>query len=157
MGIIRSVASTSISRHVRASRERVYAALLDPEAVVKWKVPTGMRCHVHSFEPRVGGTLRISLTYEESREAGKTTTHTDTYQGRFLELIPNERVVEVDEFETSDPALRGEMTVTITLEEADGGTNVTGLHEGLPPGLRIADNEAGWKSALARLAALVEE
>jgi uncharacterized protein YndB with AHSA1/START domain len=58
---------------------------------------------------------------------------------------------------TADPALQGEMTITITLTDADGGTEVLGVHEGLPPGISIADNEAGWTSALARLAALLEE
>jgi hypothetical protein len=48
------------------------------------------------------------------------------------------------------------MKVTITLVDADGGTEVLGVHEGLPPGVSIADNEVGWQSALARLAALVE-
>jgi uncharacterized protein YndB with AHSA1/START domain len=73
-----------------------------------------------------------------------------------VKLVPNEQVVEVDEFETADPALRGEMTVTITLIEADGGTDVLGVHEGLPPDVSTGDNEAGWRMALARLAALVE-
>src|SRR5437588_227357 len=100
--------------------------------------------------------FRISLSYETSTEPGKTTAHTDTYRGRFVELVPNERVVEVDEFETTDPSLRGEMKVTITLVDADGGTDVLGMHEGLPPGVSIADNQTGWESALARLAELVE-
>jgi uncharacterized protein YndB with AHSA1/START domain len=134
----------------------VYAALVDPDAIASWKVPTGMTCHVHAFDAREGGTFRISLTYDAPTEAGKTTERTDTYHGRFVELVPDERVVEVDEFETEDPALRGEMTVTITLTDADGGTDVLGVHEGLPPGVPIADNEAGWRSSLARLAALVE-
>jgi uncharacterized protein YndB with AHSA1/START domain len=73
-----------------------------------------------------------------------------------VKLVPNERVVEVVEFETADPALRGEMTITITLADADGGTEVLAVHGGLPPGLSTADNEAGWRSSLAKLAALVE-
>ena len=91
-----------------------------------------------------------------SAGAGKTTANTDTYRGRFVKLIPNERVVEVDEFETTDPALRGEMTITITLADADGGTDVLAVHDGLPPGVPSADNEEGWRMALAKLAALVE-
>ena len=150
------MSSTRVTRHVKARRADVYAALVDPDAVARWKAPAGMTCHVHTFEPREGGTLRISLTYDAPTEAGKTSARTDTYRGRFVELVPNERVVEVDEFETTDPVLRGEMTITITLADADGGTEVTGLHEGLPPGVSIADNQAGWESALARLAALVE-
>jgi uncharacterized protein YndB with AHSA1/START domain len=79
-----------------------------------------------------------------------------TGSGHFVKLEPNERVVEVIEFETADPALRGEMTITITLADADGGTEVLAVHDGLPPGVPTADNEAGWREALAKLAALVE-
>jgi uncharacterized protein YndB with AHSA1/START domain len=150
------VSSTRISRRVNAPRAKVYNALIDANAIAKWKVPTGMTCHVHAFDPREGGLLRISLTYDAPTGAGKTTAHTDTYHGRFVELKPNERVVEVDEFETTDPTLRGEMTITITLSDADGGTDVLAVHDGLPPGVPTADNEDGWRMALAKLAALVE-
>jgi len=87
---------------------------------------------------------------------GKTTAHTDTYHGRFVKLVRKEQVVEVVEFETTDPALRGEMTITISLADADGGTDVLAVHDGLPRGLSTADNEAGWRSSLAKLAALAE-
>ena len=148
--------STRVSRHVAAPRARVYAALVDAEAVARWKVPDGMTCEVHAFDAREGGAIRISLTYETETGTGKTTARTDTYRGRFVELVPDERVVEVDEFETDDPTLRGEMRVTIDLADAAGGTEVVGLHENLPPGLPLAENELGWESALSRLAALVE-
>src|SRR5215213_4050107 len=112
--------------------------------------------HVHAFDPREGGSFRISLTYDEPTGTGKTTAHTDTYHGRFVKLVPNEQVVEVVEFETADPALRGEMTITITLSDADGGTDLLAVHDGLPPGLSTADNETGWRLSLENLAALVE-
>ncbi len=67
------------------------------------------------------------------------------------------QVVEVDEFETTDPGLRGEMTITITLADADGGTNLVAVHDGLPRGVSPTDNETGWRMALAKLAALLEE
>ncbi|MGH4026119.1 MAG: SRPBCC family protein [Pseudonocardiaceae bacterium] len=147
---------TRVSRHLKASRASVYRALIDAEAVARWKVPTGMTCQVHTFDGRAGGTFRISLTYHARDRVGKTTAHTDTYHGRFVALVPDQLVVEVDEFETVDPALRGEMTITITLADADGGTNLVAVHEGLPAGVSPTDNEAGWREALARLAALVE-
>lgn len=148
--------STRINRHVKAPRVRVYSALIDADAIATWKVPNGMTSHVHVFEGCEGGQFRISLTYDAPSGVGKTTAHSDTYHGRFVELVPNERVVEVVEFETEDPALRGEMTITITLADADGGTEVLAVHDGLPPGLSPADNETGWRMALAKLAALVE-
>ena len=70
--------------------------------------------------------------------------------------MPNEQVVEVVDFETTDPSLQGEMTITIALADADGGTDVVAVHDGLPRGLSTADNEIGWRMSLAKLAALVE-
>jgi uncharacterized protein YndB with AHSA1/START domain len=102
--------------------------------------------------PQVGW----SLTHEAPSETGKTTAHTDTFHGRFVKLVPNEKVVEVCEFETADPAMRGEMTITFTLTDADGGTDILGMQDGLPPGASTTDNETGWRMSLAKLAALVE-
>ena len=142
------MSSTRISCHINALRAAVYRALLDPLAVAKWKVPDGMTAHVHTFDAREGGVFRISLTYDAPTDSGKTTTNTDTYHGRFVKLVPNEQVVEVDTFETADSALQGEMTSSITLADADGGTDLFAVHEGLPPGLpRLITKQAGkWRS-----------
>ena len=145
-----------MSTFISAPRERVYNALLDPGSVARWKVPSGMKCQVHEFNASEGGAIRISLTYDAPDRAGKTHDRTDTYRGRFVRLVPNELIVEADEFETDDPALRGEMMITISLADAIGGTKLVAVHEGLPDGVSPADNEVGWREALARLAALVE-
>jgi uncharacterized protein YndB with AHSA1/START domain len=148
--------ATRVTQRVNAPRARVYRALLDARAVARWMVPTGMTSQVHSFDAREGGTFRISLTYEAPTGTGKTTAQTDTCHGRFVTLVPDERVVETVEFESSDPAMQGEMTIMITLADAAGGTELTAVHDGLPPGLSPADNETGWRSSLGKLAALVE-
>ena len=150
------MATTHIRRHVKASRARVYRALLDAREVEQWRVPTGMTSHVHSFDAREGGTFRVSLTYEAPDRAGKTSAHTDTYHGHFARLVKDQQVVEVLEFETDNPALRGEMTITYSLVDAGGGTDLIAVHEGIPPGVPPADNELGWKLSLDKLAALVE-
>jgi uncharacterized protein YndB with AHSA1/START domain len=150
------VSSTQVRRHIDAPRASVYRALLDAEAVATWMVPTGMTSHVRAFDPREGGAFRISLTYDEPTGTGKTTAHTDTYHGRFVRLVPNEQVVEVVEFETTDPAMQGEMTITITLGDDDGGTELIAVHDRLPPGVSSADNATGWRMSLAKLAALTE-
>jgi len=150
------MSSTRIGLRVNAPRATVYRALLDPHAVATWMVPAGMTSHVHAFDAREGGSFRISLTYDAPTAVGKTSAHTDTYHGRFVKLVADELVVEVVEFETTDPALRGEMTISFTLADAGGGTEVFAVHDGLPPGVPPADNEMGWRSSLAKLAALVE-
>lgn len=147
---------TRVSRHIRAPREKVYHALVDAKSVAKWRVPIGMSGRVHAFDARVGGVIRISLTYEAPTAMGKTTVHSDTYHGRFTSLVPNQQVTEIDEFETSDPDLQGEMTITINLADAGEGTDVVATHHGLSSGLSPADNETGWRMALEQLAQLVE-
>src|SRR3954470_12481674 len=98
--------TTTMTRHLTAPRSAVYRALLDRDAVGRWKVPAGMTSEVHEWDAREGGRLRVSLTYDSPDRAGKTNAHTDTYTGRFAELVPDEKVVEIDEFETDDPSLR---------------------------------------------------
>jgi uncharacterized protein YndB with AHSA1/START domain len=150
------VYSTQVSRHIRAPRPAVYRALLDAGTIAKWRVPDGMSSHVHEFDAREGGLFRISLTYDAPAASGKSAAHTDTYHGRFVKLVPDQQVVEVLEFETADPELRGEMTMTTTLTEAAGGTDVLVVHEGIPDKVPATDNETGTRMALANLAGLVE-
>jgi len=151
------VRSTRLRRLIPAPRARVYQLLLDPTALPRWKVPDGMDLEVHEWEPREGGHLRISLTYRDASAAGKSDVHTDTYHGQFVHLVPNELIVERDEFETGDPAFRGAMTISIALEDADGGTELVATHDGVPAGVRLADNETGWRMALDKLAALAQQ
>jgi len=150
------VYSTQVSRHVSAPRPAVYRALLDADAIARWRVPAGMSSHVHEFDAREGGSFRISLTYDAPTGTGKSQPHTDTYHGHFVKLVPDEQVVEVFEFETADPVLGGTMTMTTTLADADGGTDVLVVHEGIPDSVPAADNETGTRMALANLAKLVE-
>jgi len=149
--------STRLRGHVRAPREAVYRALLDPEAIAKWRVPQGMSGQVHEFEAREGGAFRVSLTYETPEGVGKSSSHTDTYHGRFRRLVPGEQVVEVFEFETADPAMRGEMTMTTTLTDSGDGTDVLIEHDGIPDAIPAGDNETGTRMALENLARLVED
>ncbi len=134
----------------------MYGALLDPHAVRHWMVPDGMTSEVHSFDPREGGTFRISLTYDAPTTAGKTNSRTDSFHGRFVKLVPDTEVVQAVEFESDDPAMAGEMTITYELSDADGGTDLVGVHENLPIGVPPADNELGWRMSLDKLAVLVE-
>ncbi|MET8831361.1 SRPBCC domain-containing protein [Streptomyces sp. NPDC004610] len=148
--------TTRVTQQVSAAPAAVYRALTDREAVARWRMPDDMRCEVHEFEAREGGRFRVSLTYDAPDAAGKSGGNTDTYHGHFARLVPDEQVVEVLEFETDDPAMRGAMTMTTTLVPAGEGTEVVVVHEGLPDAVPAADNETGTRMALARLARLVE-
>jgi len=150
------MSTTRISRRINAPRSAVYRALLDARAVAAWRVPDGMSSQVHELDAREGGRFRVSLSYDAPTATGKTSPNTDTYHGYFARLVPDAQVVEMIEFETADPAMQGEMKITTTLIDADGGTEIVVAFEGLPPGLPEDANETGTRTVLARLAALVE-
>jgi uncharacterized protein YndB with AHSA1/START domain len=117
----------SASRVIAASPQTIYRAFLDPEAWLTWLPPAGMSGRIDEFEPREGGAFRMALTYsgEHPSVRGKTWEDTDVVEGRFLEFVPDERIIQVVRFESDDPAFVGEMRMTWSLSPVLGGTKVT--------------------------------
>src|SRR3954467_1786856 len=137
---------------IAAPREAIYRALIDPAALAAGRAPGEMTGVVHEHEARVGGGYVMSLFYPESEpERGKSGGREDRFRGRYLELIPGERVVEAVTFESAESAFGGELTITTTLVERPGGIEVTMAFAGLPAGIRPEDNEAGTRSSLEKL------
>jgi uncharacterized protein YndB with AHSA1/START domain len=151
-------ATTRVSKIIKAPRMAIYKASLDPDALASWRVPDSMTGQMHAFDAREGGRFRMSLTYKDPERSpgGKTSEATDTFQGRFVELVPDEKIVEVIEFESPDQRFAGEMRMITTFTDTDEGTEVTVLSEDLPAGIRPEDNELGTEQALQKLAALME-
>ncbi|WP_141589531.1 SRPBCC family protein [Myxococcus sp. AB056] len=146
------------SRVIAASPEALYRAFVEPEAVATWLPPEGMKGRIHAFEPRAGGMYRMTLSYDNADHTahGKTSAHEDVVEGLFVELVPNECVVQRFEFESDDPAYAGTMTMTWTLTPVAGGTRVTVTCENVPEGIRQEDHIEGLTSTLANLAAYTE-
>jgi uncharacterized protein YndB with AHSA1/START domain len=152
------VRNICVSRIIKAPRRTVYAACVDARAVASWLPPATMKAEVRAFDPRAGGAYWLSLTYLEpkDRPRGKTSEATDTFRGRFVTLVACERIVQVGEFESNDPAYAGAMTVSWTFADVPGGTEVTVRCENVPEGIRPDDHEAGLRSTLKNLAAFTE-
>ncbi|WBT36239.1 SRPBCC family protein [Hyphomicrobium sp. DMF-1] len=146
------------SRVIAASPQALYRAFVDPAAIASWRPPQGMKAEIHTFDPREGGGYRMSFLYTEPdpEVQGKTSDHTDTFEGRFVGLIPGERIVEEIDFVSDDPAFRGTMTITTTFRPVSGGTEVTVVCEDVPEGIGESEHKAGIASSLANLAAFVE-
>ena len=100
------------------------------------------------FDAREGGIFRISLKYQDQAHS--------PIQGRFVELIPYERSVEVIVFESQEPRFAREMRMIVSFADVDGGTEVAVLWEDIPETIRSEDNEMGCKESLQKLAALIE-
>jgi hypothetical protein len=141
------VSSTRVSQHINAPRGAVHRTLFDPLAVAKGKAPDGMTCCVRTFDGREGGIPDLAHVRlaERHRQDNRARRHLPR---PLRAACAREQVVEVDEFETEDPALRRAMTIPITLTGRDGGTDLLAVHRGLPPGVSPADNEEGWRMPL---------
>ena len=151
--------TTQNSRDIKATQEEVYSAFINPAALEIWQAPGGMTARVHQFDFKVGGGYEMSLFYPgtEKEMKGKTTGKEDRYTARFVELIPNEKIVEAIQFDTANIAYAGEMIMEVTFTPVDIGTRVTFLFKNIPDGISPADNEAGTISTLEKLSTYVEE
>lgn len=98
------------SRVIEAPLARVYSALVDPQALVKWLPPQGMTGQFEHFDVRPGGSYRMTLSYEVPGAGGKTTADSDVVEARFVEIVPDDRVVQAVDFESDDPSFAGTMT-----------------------------------------------
>ena len=134
-------------RVLRAPPERVYRAFLDPDAMAKFLPPHGFTGRVLEMDAKVGGIYRMQFTNLSSG-------HVHAFGGKYLELVPNERIVNTDVFD--DPNLPGQMTTTITLKAVSVGTELTAVQQGIPAMIPTEACYLGWQQSLQLLALLVE-
>lgn len=127
--------------------DKVYRAFIEPDAVAKWLPPNGFTCTVHQLEAKVGGSHRMSFR-------NFTTGQGHSFGGKYLELVPNERLRYTDRFD--EPGLPGEMQVTVTLKKVSVGTEISIVQEGLPEAIPLEGCYLGWQESLRNLAKLVE-
>jgi uncharacterized protein YndB with AHSA1/START domain len=147
----------SAARDVKADPARVFAALVDPEALRHWLPPSGMSGSFAHFDARPGGSYRMTLRYDDpAGGAGKSSADADVVEVRFVDIVPGERVVQAVDFVSDDPAFSGTMTMTWEVEPVDGGARVRVRAEGVPAGISAEDHATGMASSLANLAGYVE-
>ena len=136
-----------LHRVLTTKPEKVYRAFTEADALAKWLPPNGFTCTVHSLEAKLGGVFRMSFR-------NFTTGNSHSFGGKYLELVPGERLRYTDTFE--DPNLPGEILVTVTLKKVSVGTEVKIVQEGIPDVIPEEACYLGWQDSLKNLAALVE-
>jgi uncharacterized protein YndB with AHSA1/START domain len=136
-----------LHRVLATKPEKVYRAFVEADALAKWLPPNGFTCTVHSFDARVGGGFKMAFR-------NFTTGDSHSFGGKYLELVPHERLRYTDTFD--DPNLPGEMTVTVTLKAVSVGTEVHIVQEGIPDLIPVEACYLGWQESLRNLARLVE-
>jgi uncharacterized protein YndB with AHSA1/START domain len=136
-----------LHRVVRSTPEKIYKAFTDADAMCKWLPPCGFTAKMHHLEAKVGGTFKMSFT-------NFGTGHSHSFGGRYLEMVPHEKLRYTDTFD--DPNLPGEMTVTVTLRKVVCGTEINVVQEGVPAVIPAEMCHLGWQESFAQLAQLVE-
>jgi uncharacterized protein YndB with AHSA1/START domain len=142
-----STNTVRLHRVLKSTPEKVYKAFLDPDALVKWMSPYGFTSKVHSIDAKVGGGFRMSFT-------NFGTGHSHSFGGKYLELVPNEKLRYTDKFD--DPNMPGEMTMTATIRKVVCGVELTIVQEGIPAVIPVEMCYLGWQESLAQLANVVE-
>lgn len=149
--------SDSASRVISASPQAVYGALSDPDALVAWLPPPGMTGSFDYFDLRAGGSYRLVLIYsEQPTNGGKTSADSDVVEARFIEVIPNERIVQAIDFVSDDPEMAGTMTMTWTSAALGETTRVDVVAANVPTGISPDDHAEGLRSSLSNLARHLE-
>jgi uncharacterized protein YndB with AHSA1/START domain len=147
----------SASRVIAAPLARVFAALVDRDALLAWLPPEGMTARFERFDPRPGGSYRLMLTYiNPSGAPGKASADADIVETRYVDIVPDVRVVQAVNFVSDDPAFAGTMTMTWEVGAVDRGTMVVITAEDVPDGISAQDHAKGLASSLANLAEHVE-
>jgi uncharacterized protein YndB with AHSA1/START domain len=139
--------TVKLHRVLKSTPDRVYRAFLDPDAMAKWLPPHGFTGKVHSIEPRVGGIYKMSFK-------NFTTGESHSFGGKYLELVPNERIRHTDRFD--DANLPGEMVTTITIKQVSVGVELNVVQEGIPDAIPVEACYLGWQESLTLLTQLVE-
>src|SRR6202162_1775336 len=142
-----STNTVRLHRVLCATPERIYRAFLDADAMAKWLPPNGFTGKVHHLDATVGGTYKMSFT-------NFTTGRSHSFGGKYLELVPQERIRHTDKFD--DPNMPGEMQTTITLKKVSVGTELNVVQEGVPDFIPSEACYLGWQESLILLAKLVE-
>ena len=106
----------AMARVFDAPRRLVFDAITKPELLSRWFFgPPGWTLTTCEIDLRIGGAYRYVWRKDSGTEMGMG--------GRFLEIVPPERIVATEKFDQS--WYPGEAVVTQTLVEKDGKTTLT--------------------------------
>src|SRR6266567_7073720 len=135
--------SLEIKRHIKAPRERVYAAWTDPAQMKQWFGPENVQTRNLIVDARVGGEFRWDLVNSEGEKM--------TMLGEYRELQPSQKIVFTWQWQDDEDWENHVSIVTVELDDADGGTELRLTHEQLPNEASRDGHTRGWESALDKL------
>ena len=96
------------------------------------------------------------LTYDDPPgAAAKSSADSDIVEARFVDIVPNDRVIQAIDFVSNDPSYAGTMTMTWAVYATDDGTLVEFTADDVPDGISAEDHSAGMTSSLENLSSFL--
>ena len=139
--------TVTLHRVLRTTPERLFKAFTDADALPKWLPPHGFTCKVHHLDAQVGGTFKMSFT-------NFTSGNSHAFGGKYLEVVPGERLRYTDVFD--DPNLPGQMITTVVITPLAMGVDLHITQEGIPEAIPVEMCYLGWQESVQLLTPLVE-
>ncbi|MFE3171082.1 SRPBCC family protein [Amycolatopsis sp. NPDC059090] len=138
-----------ITRDFAAPRQHVYRAWTTPDLVKRWWA--GKRGNVTSvdIDLRVGGQWRYVLIANGNFEVA--------FHGEYREIVPGERLVHTEVYETPEALDMEAPVVTVTFAESGDRTTVTILTETHTKELRDTILESGMEGGMQESMDALEE
>uniref|UniRef100_B0SX11 Activator of Hsp90 ATPase 1 family protein n=1 Tax=Caulobacter sp. (strain K31) TaxID=366602 RepID=B0SX11_CAUSK len=141
--MIATLPSVTLVRRIKASPARVWAAITQPEQMLRWWGPDAGPTLKAEADVRPGGRFSIVFRLLNGDEHNPT--------GVYREVVPEKTLVFTWEW----PGLpERESLVTFRLEPFDGGVELTLIHEQLPEEARES-HARGWSGLLDKLVAFL--
>lgn len=144
----------SIRRTFDLPLNALWKAFSDEESLQKWWGPENFTCPYCTIDFVEGGKFLASMKGPDGNEVFST--------GTYKEIIPHERIEMTDSFSdkkgniipASDIGMPGEWPlecyVTLEFEEKNDKTELSLIHEGIPPEMHD-DCVSGWQQCLDKL------
>lgn len=138
-----------VTRYLPFPPHKVFKAWTDPAIAIRWFGGTNDAPTEVTMDPRVGGADRITFS------------PTSRLEGFYRRIDPPRCLIftwgHVSRLDDGAEKRSLESLVTITLNDAEGGTNVEILHEQLTDEAGRASVTEGWSASLEKLQTLLSE
>lgn len=134
----------TMSRFIRAPREKVFDAFTTQAGLAAWMGPRGMQVRLSMADARVGGAWHVEMRARDGSvlQVG----------GQYTELQRPSRLAYTWQWEGESNPMPGVQTrIEVTLSERDGGTELSMTHSGFPATAARESHNRGWTSTFNRL------
>ncbi len=132
----------SITRIIKAPREKVFRAWVEPEQMRLWMAPGPIVVEDVAVDLKVGGAYRIVMN-DKSRSKKHIAV------GVYKEITSPERLVCTWMWEGEEPAV--ETLVTVTFKDMGATTEMHILHELFPDAESRDGHTEGWNACFEKL------